>query len=87
MLQLVRDIKPHVPGILNICCGRNRHRNNKGYTHCVTVLGESSETILSYRKHSLHEAIAAEYRVIVEDSVACDMWDEVDSRIIARATD
>ena len=76
MLKLVRDIKVHIPGILDIRCGQNQHRNNKGYTHCITVVGLDAETLDIYRKHPLHEPIVAEYGAIVEESVACDFIDD-----------
>ncbi len=76
MLQLIRNIKGQIPEISDIRCGQNQHRNNKGYTHCITVVGRDARTLEFYRKHPLHEPIVAEYKAIVEDSVACDFLDD-----------
>jgi len=75
MLQSVREIRKHVPGLSDVRCGRNEHPDRARFTHCIIVTAENSAAIQEYRSHPLHEPIAREFAEIEEDSVGCDIMD------------
>ena len=75
MLQALRDIRSHVPGLLDVKCGKNKHADSHRFPYCIVVIGEDEAAIERYRRHPLHGPIAEEFVQIELDSGGCDFTD------------
>ena len=74
-LQLVRDVKERVPGILEIFCGNNTSKWSQGFTHAVVVVGETQESIDAYRKDDVHVKAAEIIEAMELDGIGIDFHD------------
>jgi len=76
ILDLLKELNA-IPGIVSIYCGKNEHKESKGYTHGVVVVAETREALDAYRKHPLHDEIVALIEPIEKDGLGFDFEDHV----------
>lgn len=74
-LAKVRALRDILDGVLDIRCGENYSRWNKGYTHAIVVLAKDQAGLDAYREHPDHAAVAAEIEAIEADGIGIDFED------------
>lgn len=72
VLSLVKNLRPKVPGIQEICTGLNTSQYSEGYTHVILVHGESRAAIDAYRAHPDHLTVSALLEAMEEKSIGVD---------------
>jgi len=75
VLELIKSLKNKCDGVVDIFCGKNYHKEAKGFTHGVVVLAESQEALDGYRQHPDHAIVAEKVEVIEEDGIGFDFKD------------
>ncbi len=71
-LEQIIKLKNKCNGITNIFCGKNYHKESKGFTHGVVILAEDQKSLDSYRQHPTHKVIAKDIENIEEDGIGFD---------------
>lgn len=74
-MKAIRDLRNKVPGIIDIRCGLNTHKESKGLTHAVLVLASTQEALDAYRRHPDHESAASIVAAMEADGLGCDFED------------
>ena len=74
-LKQLKELETKCDGIINIFCGKNYHKESKGFTHGVVVIAEDQKALDSYRAHPDHEIIAKIIEEIEEDGIGFDFKD------------
>ena len=78
-INAIRDLRKKVPGIIDIRCGLNTHKECKGLTHAVLVLAATQQALDAYRRHPDHERAASTIAGMEADGLGCDFEDCSDS--------
>ena len=75
VLTQIKLMKDKCDGIADIFCGKNYHKESKGFTHGVVVLAKDQASLDGYRKHPDHKIIAEHVEKIEEDGIGFDFKD------------
>lgn len=71
----VSRLKAKIPGIIDIRCGENFSKHNKGLTHAVVVTARNKTALDAYRNHPDHLAVAKKIEKMEEDGIGIDFED------------
>ncbi len=74
-LLSVKALENKCPGVKSIHCGKNFHKEAKGFTHGIVVLAENQNALDGYRQHPDHKFIAQKIEAIEEDGIGFDFQD------------
>ena len=72
ILRQIEQLKDKCDGITDILCGKNYHKESKGFTHGVVVIAEDQRALDKYRMHPNHKIIAKNVEEIEESGIGFD---------------
>lgn len=74
-LEEVKKLRGNITGIVDIHCGQNFSKWNKGYTHAVVVTATNRHAMDEYRRHPDHQKIAKVIEEMEADGIGFDFED------------
>ncbi len=75
VLKQIKELKDKCDGIISIFCGKNYHKESKGFTHGVVVVAKGQASLDAYRLHPVHRIIAKHIEEIEDDGIGFDFKD------------
>lgn len=72
ILMRIKQLKEKCDGIIDILCGKNYHKESKGFTHGIVVLAKNQQALDGYRFHPDHLIIAKDVEGMEEDGLGFD---------------